>query len=290
MIIALPRGKNRAIVICISLFFASLWLFLGGCSYTRKSGPSALPAFHPILEERAGEESVPKKSRQVISPEDKEILKEEDAWWEEEGEEEEIAVADPLYYWNKAMFHFNDKLYFWLLKPVAQGYRYVVPETARIGVKNFFYNIGFPVRFTGSLLQAKGKDALNELFRFCLNTTMGFLGFMDPASDFPELNPTKEDLGQAFGRWGIGKGPYIVWPFLGPSTLRDSVGLVGEFFLDPVTYVEPVEAVLAIDAGKAVNHTSLTIGDYEALKKAALDPYAALRDAYVQDREKAVAD
>jgi len=207
---------------------------------------------------------------------------------EEEEEEEIVEIADPIYYWNKGMYHFNDKLYFWVLKPVARGYRWTLPEGARKGVKNFFYNLAFPVRFVSCLLQAKGRAAAGELGRFVLNTTVGMFGFANPAKEHPALNPPDEDLGQSFGRWGIGNGFYVVWPFLGPSTLRDSVGLVGDAFLDPVRYVEPMEASIAITAGDTVNETSFKIGDYEALKEAAIDPYLSIRDAYVQHRKKKV--
>jgi phospholipid-binding lipoprotein MlaA len=203
-------------------------------------------------------------------------------------EEEVVEIADPIYYWNKGMYHFNDKFYFWLLKPVARGYRWAVPELVRTGVSNFFYNLRFPIRFVSCVFQARGSAAVGELGRFVVNTTAGIAGFRNVAKAHPKLNPSEEDLGQTFGRWGIGSGFYIVWPFLGPSTLRDSVGLVGDQFLDPVTYVDPREAALAIIAYDVVNKTSFRIGDYEALKEAAIDPYISIRDAYVQHRKKKV--
>jgi phospholipid-binding lipoprotein MlaA len=205
-----------------------------------------------------------------------------------EDEEEVVEIADPIYYWNKGMYHFNDKFYFWLLKPVARGYRWAVPELVRTGVSNFFYNLRFPIRFVSCLLQAKGGAAVGELGRFVVNTTAGVAGLRNVAKAHPKLNPSEEDLGQTFGRWGIGSGFYIVWPFLGPSTLRESVGWLGDLFLDPVTYVEPTEASAGIMAYEALNKTSFRIGDYEALKEAAIDPYISIRDAYVQHRKKKV--
>jgi phospholipid-binding lipoprotein MlaA len=205
-----------------------------------------------------------------------------------EDEEEVVEIADPIYYWNKGMYHFNDKFYFWLLKPVARGYKWAVPELVRTGVSNFFYNLRFPIRFVSCILQAKGGAAVGELGRFVVNTTAGIAGFRNVAKAHPNLTPNEEDLGQTFGMWGVGNGFYIVWPFIGPSTLRDSVGLVGDQFLDPVTYVDPREAALGIIAYYFVNKTSLTIGDYEALKEAAIDPYISIRDAYVQHRKKNV--
>lgn len=207
---------------------------------------------------------------------------------EDEDEPEMIRVADPLRGFNRAMFVFNDKAYFWVLKPVARGYGAVVPEIARKGVKNFFYNIGMPLRFVSCLLQGKGKAAGGEIGRFVLNTTVGVLGFGNPAARYPSLNPDAEDLGQAFGRYGIGNGIYLVLPLMGPSTLRDTVGDVADWFLDPISYVDPSLAKYSIKAGKMINDTSLRIGEYESLKDAALDPYTAFRNAYLQYREEKV--
>ena len=207
---------------------------------------------------------------------------------DEEEDEEILDIADPLFYWNTAMYHFNDKFYLWVLEPVARGYKRVVPETARTGVKNFFYNLAFPIRFVGCVLQGKGSAAVGELGRFSMNSVAGIAGFMNVVKDKPELNPPEEDVGQAFGRWGIGNGFYIVWPFLGPSTLRDSVGLVGDYFLDPITYVNPSLASVGIRVYDVVNKTSFRIGDYESLKEGAIDPYLAIRDAYIQYRKKQV--
>ncbi|OQY06744.1 MAG: hypothetical protein B6I22_04690 [Desulfobacteraceae bacterium 4572_123] len=208
---------------------------------------------------------------------------------EDEDFEDDIRIADPIAPLNKVIYHFNDKLYFWVLKPAAKGYRAVVPHVVRNSVKNFFVNLTFPARFVNSLLQAKGQNASDELGRFLFNSTVGVLGFWDAADRFyPNLNPVSEDLGQTLGRYRMGNGFYIVWPILGPSTLRDSVGMIGDRFLNPVTYVEPAEASLGVSAYDKVNSLSFRIGDYEALKDAALDPYEAFRDAYIQYRQKKV--
>ncbi|MBW2005759.1 MAG: VacJ family lipoprotein, partial [Deltaproteobacteria bacterium] len=113
----------------------------------------------------------------------------------EDAEEEVVQVADPLSPWNRAMFHFNDKLYFWLLKPLSRGYKAVIPTPARSGVKNFFRNITMPIRMVSCLLQGKGRAASAELSRFLINSTVGVLGFGNPARRWPELNPSEEDLG-----------------------------------------------------------------------------------------------
>jgi phospholipid-binding lipoprotein MlaA len=203
--------------------------------------------------------------------------------------EEKADIADPLEPVNRAMHQFNDKLYFWALKPVAQGYKAVVPEPARIGVKNFFFNLGFPARFLSCLFQADISGAGTEAGRFTINTVWGIGGFLDPSSG-KELNFRKQDtdLGQTLGVWGLGQGFYIVWPVLGPSSLRDSTTIAGDYFLYPVSYISPWYASLGVRAYEEVNAASLRIGDYEALKDAAIDPYIAFRDAYAQYRLKKV--
>ena len=206
----------------------------------------------------------------------------------EEEEGEALHIADPLYPWNKAMYHFNDKFYFWVLKPVARGYSAVVPDKARLGVSNFFYNLATPIRFVDSLLQLKIKVAANELARFTYNSTVGVLGFADAAKAHLDISRHDEDLGQAIGSYGIGHGFYIVWPFIGPSSLRDTIGKIGDGFLNPVYYVNPTEAAVGITVYDKVNETSLHIGDYEDFKRFAIDPYISMRDAYIQNRKKKV--
>jgi phospholipid-binding lipoprotein MlaA len=210
-----------------------------------------------------------------------------------EKEQEEVAplegIPDPLEPVNRAFFQFNDKLYFWVLKPVATGYKAVVPEPARVGVSNFFRNLTFPVRFVNCLLQGKIEGASMEFSAFIVNTFMGLGGLFDPAKDmgFRKYN---EDLDQSLAVYGLGFGFYIDWPFLGPSSLRGTFGLVGDAFLDPVNYLDSTGAVLGTKSFDVVNRTSLSIGEYESLKKAALDPYVALRNAYYQNRLKKIAE
>ena len=160
-----------------------------------------------------------------------------------------VSVADPLEPWNRAMFVFNDKCYFWLLKPIAQGYNFVMPKFFRECIRNFFDNLEMPVRFVNCLLQAKGKAAAGELGRFLCNTTIGVLGFGNPAQKYPALSPDEEDFGQTLGRYGIGHGIYLVWPFMGPSSIRDTIGFGGDYFLKPTNYIEPWEASAAVNGG-----------------------------------------
>jgi len=202
---------------------------------------------------------------------------------------EDDAVADPFYYWNVAMFLFNDKLYFWGLKPLARGYSAVTPRLVRVGIKNFFRNIFMPARFVNATLQGKVQKSGIELLSFAINSTVGVLGFSNPAAKYSWGNPSKEDFGQTLGFYRIGNGFYLVWPFLGPSTLRDSVGTFGDWFLNPVPYIiDSQEAVYGLSGIDKVNDISFRIGDYESLKAAALDPYKAVRDAYIQMRKEKI--
>lgn len=201
--------------------------------------------------------------------------------------EEPPALPDPLEPLNRALFVVNDRAYFWVLKPVARGYAAVVPEDLRLCVRNFFANLGMPVRFVNNLLQGKIRNAGVELLRFAVNTTGGIGGLFDPAKNDLSLSPRDEDLGQTFGRYGLGHGLYLVLPLLGPSSLRDAAGLAGDSFLDPVFYAESDVAVAA-KALKAENEVSLRIGEYEDLKRSSIDPYTAVRDAYSQYRARRV--
>jgi phospholipid-binding lipoprotein MlaA len=200
-------------------------------------------------------------------------------------------IPDPFIEMNTGLYHFNDKMYFWVLKPVARGYGFIIPKELRSAIVNVFYNIRFPVRFINCLLQGKVRKSGAEFGQFFINTTAGFLGLANVAANYPELQPSKEDLGQTFAVWGFDNGAFLTLPFLGPSSLRDGLGRLGDTFLDPIWWV-PVEiwTSIGIRAGEAVNETSLRIGEYEALKEAAIDPYVMIRNAYVQNRNKVIAE
>jgi len=195
-------------------------------------------------------------------------------------------VADPLETFNRGMFVFNDKLYFWVLKPAAQGYSFVVPEPARMCVKRFFLNLITPVRMVNCCLQGKFKGAGVELTRFVVNSTSGIGGLFDPSYYCWGLTRQDEDTGRTLGRYGVGHGIYIVWPILGPSSARDTVGLVGDSFLDPLSYVNlHLWERAGIEAYQRVNTVSLKIDAYDEFKKSAVDPYVSLRNAYLQNRQ-----
>jgi len=214
-------------------------------------------------------------------------LEADDLFAEYEADKKQPSVPDPLYWFNYSMYHFNDKLYFWGLKPLAQGYKFVAPVELRRGINNFFYNTLFPVRLVNTLLQGKITSAGQEFSIFMINT-MGSLGFERIAQDKHGFKDSREDLGQTLGAYGLGQGFYLVLPFLGPSSLRDFAGKAGDYFLSPTGYLEDAEVKLGATALDVVNGTSLRIGDYEALKEAAFDPYIALKDAYLQLRQNRV--
>ncbi|MBI4676728.1 MAG: VacJ family lipoprotein [Elusimicrobia bacterium] len=200
-------------------------------------------------------------------------------------------VFDPLRGYNRAMFHFNDKFYLWVAKPMATFYGWIIPEPGRVALARAYMNLAFPVRFVGSGLQAKWAGAGAEFGRFLVNSTLGLGGFFDPAEAWFGWELVDEDIGQAFGRWGIGPGFPVVLPILGQSNLRDGVALAGQGYLSPLNPVYNLvewDVYLAATAGGHFNYISLHLGEYEKVKKDALDPYTFIRDAHLQNREKRI--
>jgi len=213
-------------------------------------------------------------------------------------EEEMETIADPLKPFNRLMFDFNDNLYFYLLKPVAQAYEAVLPEPVRISIRNFISNITTPVRLLNCILQGKAEKAGIEYSRFMVNTIAGGLGFFDVAKKYHNLERQDEDFGQTLGFYGIKEGFYIVWPFFGPSTIRDTVGSIGDFFSDPFVYVNPTTDIgitkinsnihSGINTTDRLNETSLSLGTYEEFKESAIDPYVSMRSAFFEMRRKKI--
>jgi len=199
-------------------------------------------------------------------------------------------IADPIEGYNRKMFVLNDWLYFYSLEPTARAYAYVLPEPARKCIKRFFINTTTPGRFVNCLLQGKIKGAGIELSRLVINTTIGIGGLFDPARNYWNLSRNNEDTGQTFGHYGMGHGFYFVLPLLGPSSGRDALGTILDFALDPLLYVNiKLWENGTIRFVRTVNDSSLILGEYEDLKKAAIDPYISLRNAFVQYRKRAVA-
>ena len=205
---------------------------------------------------------------------------------------ETVVEKDPLEPVNRFFFSFNDKFYFWFLKPVSTAYATVIPEDFRIVIRNAFNNLLAPVRIVNNLLQGKVKDSGMELSRFAINSTVGIVGLGDVASAEFGIEQKDEDLGQTLAVYGAGEGVFLCWPFLGPSNIRDTLGLIGDGFLSPVNYLSGgnAYATVGIKAGEKVNDTSLTLGDYERFKEAAIDPYVSMRQAYRQYRRNKIKD
>lgn len=200
-------------------------------------------------------------------------------------------IRDPLESWNRGVFWLNDKLYFYALKPVARAYR-VVPRIARTGVRNVFSNLTTPVRLINSTLQLKMTDAAAELGRFLVNSTFGLGGLFDIAGRYGKVPKRDEDFGQTLGRYQVKQGPYLVLPLLGPSSLRDTGGIVVDSFLDPVNWLVRDWTLLeqaGLKGGQTINFLSLDDDNYEKIKRDALDPYLFMRAAYAQHRLAKVA-
>ena len=203
------------------------------------------------------------------------------------GEPPAPEVSDPIEPVNRGIFYLNDKLYRWVFKPVAKGYKFVVPDPVRVSVRNFFLNLGTPIRAVNTLLQGKFGDTGTELARFGINSTIGIAGLFDPAKAF-HLTRKDEDTGQTLGVYGLGPGFYLVLPILGPSDARDAVGLVGDTYLDPLTYLLSFEWALGAQFVRSQTDLTFRINEYEELTDAAVDPYAAVKDFYLQYRAKKI--
>jgi phospholipid-binding lipoprotein MlaA len=228
------------------------------------------------------------QTQEAAAKEDQKDEDDED-YEDDEYEEDVVQINDPLYRLNKEFYQLNDGLYDAILRPLAKGYNAVIPVEIRTCVKNFFYNLRFPIRFVNCLLQAKGAKAADEFATFFLNSTVGFAGIADVASHYESLPPSPEDLGQTLAVWGADNGFFIMLPILGPSSLRDSARFIDSMFLDPISWLDldwkTKYGILAYDK---FNEISFQIDDIDALKKAVFDPYVAVRNAYVQHRDKMI--
>ncbi|MDR2076434.1 MAG: VacJ family lipoprotein [Desulfovibrio sp.] len=199
-------------------------------------------------------------------------------------EDTDARVPDPLERWNRAVFVFNDAAIDYVLRPLHNGYVAITPAPVRAGIHNVFHNLLFPVRFTNSLLQGKGLAAGVEMSYFILNTTAGLGGILDLSPyHAPVVTPDAEDMGQTFSVWGLGEGFYIVWPVLGPSTIKDTLGEVGDSFLDPFTYLDPWVGS-ALVAARVFHDLDRVLDLYDDMRHLAVEPYSALRDGYIQYR------
>lgn len=197
--------------------------------------------------------------------------------------------ADPFEVYNRHMFEFNDRVDEYVVRPVAEGYVKVVPEPARDCIGNFFRNLGDLGNAANNLLQGKAYEASSDLCRVVINSTIGLLGCFDVATKMG-LTRSNEDLGQTFGRWGVGPGPYFVLPLLGPSTVRDTIGRVGDTYADPVTYIDSTIVAVTTQSVRVIDVRAGLLQASRLLEGAALDKYQFVRDAYLQRRRNLVYD
>lgn len=220
-------------------------------------------------------------------------LFEESASFDDEFETQE-SISDPLIVYNRFMTSVNDRAYVYILEPTAKFYATITPECVRVGLSNATDNIKFPIRFVNNILQLKFKSSFIEFERFIINSTVGIGGLMDPAAKYLDLQPQKEDFGQTLGHYGLKSGMHIVLPLIGPSNIRDGIGMFGDLYLSPLSYVghnsskyklpnsySQSNIIWSVDK---VNYTSLHLGEYESAKKDAVDWYLFLRNAYEEHR------
>ena len=192
--------------------------------------------------------------------------------------------GDPLESYNRTMFTINDKVDQYALKPVAQGYVWAVPEPVRNSVTNFFSNIGDVYIAANNLLQLKIADGVSDIMRVAINTVFGVGGLFDVAT-IAKLPKHAGDFGLTLGHYGVPPGPYVVLPLMGPSTVRDTSGLVVDYFGNPLTYVHPDSVSWALYGVNLVNTRANLLGATDVLADAALDKYSFVRNAYLQRRQ-----
>lgn len=197
---------------------------------------------------------------------------------------------DPLEGYNRAMFGFNEGVDNAIVKPVASGYKTVMPEFARTGVTNFFSNLRDPWIGVNNILQGKVGAGVSDFGRFAMNTTVGILGLFDVASN-AGLEKHNEDFGQTLGRWGVGSGAYVVLPILGPSSVRDGVSLFAvDWHGDPLWYVGNIPTRNELVGVRLVDNRANLLDAGRLAEEAALDHYAYVRDAYLQRRRSLIYD
>lgn len=200
-----------------------------------------------------------------------------------------VNPVDPWENWNRKVYAFNDKVDEAVLKPVAEGYKAVVPSLVRTGITNVFGNINDVWSAANHLLQGKLQSGLEMGMRVLVNTTFGLGGLLDPATEM-RLTKRSEDFGQTLGRWGVGTGPFVMLPLLGPSTLRDTATLPVDRQLAPSTLVASETGRYAVTALELINTRTNLLATTQLLDQVALDRYSFTRDAYLSRRLDQVFD
>lgn len=196
---------------------------------------------------------------------------------------------DPFEGFNEKMFWFNrEVLDRYLLKPLATGWDFILPDPVQRGVHNFFDNLSVVRRVVNNSLQLKFTGAGTELARFGINSTIGLVGFFDVAKDAFGIEQRDEDTGQTFGVWGMGPGPYLVLPLLPPLTIRDGIGYAFDVAMTPYTYFIPWWGTIAGTVTNTVNERSLNLDRFERVAESTVDLYGAVRNGYLQRRAAAI--
>lgn len=196
---------------------------------------------------------------------------------------------DPLESFNRGVYKFNDTVDKYALKPVAEGYNTVVPKPIKLMVFNFFSNLNDITVAINNLLQLKIADAASDCGRVVINSTVGLFGVVDVATPIG-LKKHNEDFGQTLGYWGAGSGPYLVLPFLGPSSIRDGIGFAADSTTDVVWRIDPVDVRNGTVATRVVDTRADLLDKEKVLDTAAVDRYSFLRDSYLQRRRSLVYD
>lgn len=203
-----------------------------------------------------------------------------------------VEISDPLEPVNRGTFWFNHQLYRFVLRPLSKTYETIVPKPARTGIYNVFDNVEYPVRAVNYTLQGDLKRAVQETGKFAVNSTAGIGGIMRPSEKIPALADVPDtDTGLTFAKWGIGHGPYLVVPLIGPRSSRDTVGLAGDYAMNPITWIGFFYGswawTIPVSAGDTIAVMPDKLGQYDTASKNAVDPYLAVRSAYVQYRAEA---
>ena len=285
----------RLLAFCLLGF--AMMLATGCAGKTGTAQPQGVSDARPI----ADQTSAPTPSSPPVTPPDEPL---DPFAGTDEGVGDEYDPWEPM---NANIFEFNRQVDRFVLKPVAKGYDFVMPDLVQVGISNIFSNLRFAPRFLNNVFQGKLKGAGIEVGRFLINSTVGLAGFFDLAKNV-DLVTSEEDMGQTLGFYGVKPGPYLVLPLFPPFTVRDFVGYVGDVFLNPINWlvvpiieVDGVPSVIAhknrttssliqigARVGAIVNERSRNLEKYQGVEEATLDLYTAVRNAYLQTRAKAI--
>ena len=277
------------------LLLVSFWAcVLAGCA-TQDVGKVQDPTLAAEYRSDAPNSGPQGPSFALLPPADGDVL--DDSAFDEASPISEDPVADPFEPWNRMWFAFNDFMYMEIFKPIYKGYEAITTEEIRSGLSNALRNLQAPIRIVNSILQLEFAQAVVEFGRFFVNTTVGGLGLAEivkPEDALVPINLASADFGGTLSKWGFGEGFYLVWPIIGPSTLRDTVGLAGDTAASPTFWgTQPIGPVsqyagYGVSGGLRFNEFGSLLRGYEMLTKSAVEPYTSMRDAYVKLRRGAV--